>query len=685
MGIGSWQGQQRRDSASTSFTVNSDTSITATSPAASGISTVDVSVTTLYGGTSAAVTADQFTYLADPIRLNSGFQGNTLAATDNGSTGSITLPFSVNFYGNTYSSLWVNNNGNVTFDAAMSSYTPVPMLTTIRSIIGPFFADVDTRVGAVVTYGTDTVNGHSAFGVNWINVGYNAQHVDKTNIFQLVLISRSDVATGAFDVEFNYGQIAWEGSDATGASGGYGGTPPQSGYSNGSGASGTSYQLGPRASLDDDTGVPGALLDGNPVTGLIWGSLNSGVTGRYLFAIRSGGGHAPTQGGGRPTVTGVLPAVGPETGGTAVTLTGTGFSNVVSVFFGLTAASSFQVVSSTTIVATSPAYAVGSVDVRVVTGTANSAATSSDRFTFAQPQRAASVPAVTAAGGAVLTPSSLQPVVNEAILLWSGLGLNAQQQRALEGFRVEVTTLPAGYLGLTAGATVWLDPNADGYGWFIDATPADNQEFRVLPGDVYIATAGSRAAGRIDLLTVIAHELGHLLGLPSIEQPRQAGDVMTETLPPGVRRLPGPENLNLTVSIAPDGPRPSARVAVLPARSVEVRAPLPSEARSGAVPLGGPGVAEVLLALFAEGSGILEMPAAPLVSDANPSDPRRLRAEPLGVALSGETALGLQRLAPADGSIPALRPRPFLPTDGWSWEGGIGSPLDAVFAGSLGS
>jgi hypothetical protein len=676
--------------AATSFTVNSDTSITATSPAASGISTVDVSVTTLYGGTSAGVTADQFTYLADPIRLNSGFQTNILAATDNGSTGSITLPFSVNFYGNTYSSLWVNNNGNVTFDAAMSNYTPVPMLTTIRSIIAPFFADVDTRVGAVVTYGTDTVNGHSAFGVNWINVGYNAQHVDKTNIFQLVLISRSDVATGAFDVEFNYGRIAWEGSDATGASGGYGGTPPQSGYSNGSGGSGTNYQLGPRASLDDDTGVPGALLDGNPVTGLIWGSLNSGVTGRYLFAIRSGGGQAPTQGGGRPTVTGVLPAVGPDTGGTAVTLAGTGFSNVVSVFFGLTAASSFQVVSSTTIVATSPAHAVGSVDVRVVTGTANSAATSSDRFTFAQPQRAASVPAVTAAGGAVLTPSSLQPVVNEAILLWTGLGLNVQQQHALENFQVEVATLPAGYLGLTAGATVWLDPNADGYGWFIDATPADNQEFPVLPGDVYVATAGSRAAGRIDLLTVLAHELGHLLGLPSIEQPRRAGDVMTETLPPGVRRLPGPENLNFTASIAPDGRRPSAGVAVLPARSVEVRAPLPSEARSGAVPLGGPGVAEVLLALFAEGSGILEMPAAPLVSDANASDPRRLRAEPLAVALSGETALGLQRLAPADGSIPALRPRPFSPTDAWSWEGGIGSPLDAssldaVFAGSLGS
>jgi len=46
-----------------SFTVNSPTQITATSPA--GVGTVDVTVTTA-GGTSANNTADQFTYVAAP-------------------------------------------------------------------------------------------------------------------------------------------------------------------------------------------------------------------------------------------------------------------------------------------------------------------------------------------------------------------------------------------------------------------------------------------------------------------------------------------------------------------------------------------------------------------------------------------------------------------------------------------
>ena len=62
-----------------------------------------------------------------PIIL-AGFNGNTLAANDDGSTAATDIGFSPNFFGTTYSQLFVNNNGNVTFDQA---------LPTLRSVRHP--------------------------------------------------------------------------------------------------------------------------------------------------------------------------------------------------------------------------------------------------------------------------------------------------------------------------------------------------------------------------------------------------------------------------------------------------------------------------------------------------------------------------------------------------------------------
>lgn len=67
------------------------------------------------------------------------------------------------------------------------------------------------------------------------------------------------------------------------------------------------------------------------------------------------------------TVTGVSPASGLTTGGEAVTITGTGFSggSAPTVSLGGTAATGVTVVSNTTITATTPARAAGTVDVSV--------------------------------------------------------------------------------------------------------------------------------------------------------------------------------------------------------------------------------------------------------------------------------------------------------------------------------
>jgi hypothetical protein len=217
------------------------------------------------------------------IAMRAGFNSTILARNDDGFTGLVPIGFTVNFFGNSHSSAFVNNNGNITFDAPLSTFTPFNLTTTDREIIAPFFADVDTRnLGSDVTrYGAGTVDGRAAWGVTWDGVGYYNTAADKLNRFQVILIDRSDIGPGDFDIEFNYNQIQWETGSASGGSGGLGGSSARAGFSNGSGDPGTSFELVGSA-------INGAFLDSNLLTGLIHNSLNSSVDGRYIFTARNG-------------------------------------------------------------------------------------------------------------------------------------------------------------------------------------------------------------------------------------------------------------------------------------------------------------------------------------------------------------------------------------------------------------
>ncbi|MGI8966930.1 MAG: nidogen-like domain-containing protein [Limisphaerales bacterium] len=202
------------------------------------------------------------------------------------------LPFSIKFYGTTYSEFYVNNNGNITFDTDFGGsgfYTPDTTLTSLgKNIVAPFWADVDTRdVGSdVVRYGTGTIGGRTAFGANWVNVGYFDTHSDKLLSVQLILIDRSDIAGGDFDMEFNYCKVRWEAGDVSGGSDGFWngqptghfGGPARVGFAS---AGGAGFQM-------NGSGVPGAFLDSNLNTGLIYNSFNSSSSGRYFFQFRNG-------------------------------------------------------------------------------------------------------------------------------------------------------------------------------------------------------------------------------------------------------------------------------------------------------------------------------------------------------------------------------------------------------------
>jgi RHS repeat-associated protein len=120
-------------------------------------------------------------------------------------------------------------------------------------------------------------------------------------------------------------------------------------------------------------------------------------------------------------------------------------------------------------------------------------------------------------GTTQLTQAGLEPVLAKAKSYWASHGVLPAQLRALAGARVEIVDLPPGLLGqLVAGTNViQISRNGAGLGWFTDPQ-------------------ASPPAGAFDLLTVVVHEMGHLLGLSDVDR---SGEVESTYLAPSVRQL----------------------------------------------------------------------------------------------------------------------------------------------------
>jgi subtilisin-like proprotein convertase family protein len=114
-----------------------------------------------------------------------------------------------------------------------------------------------------------------------------------------------------------------------------------------------------------------------------------------------------------------------------------------------------------------------------------------------------------------LTDEQLASIVDEAVRRWSDSGLlDAGQQAVLNDLDFEVIDLSGATLGMATTDTIYIDRDAAGFGWFVDLTPADDSEFVDPDSDgLYTAINDTVADGRMDLLTVVLHEIGHSLGL----------------------------------------------------------------------------------------------------------------------------------------------------------------------------
>jgi hypothetical protein len=219
---------------------------------------------------------------ASPI--DGSYTANVLPANDDGSTAAVSLGFNFNYFGTTFTQLFVNNNGNVTFGVPLGTFTPFGLSGALgEPIIAPFFGDVYTiGTSGLVHYQAKAagIGGNPTFGVEWPGVNFFADSTgSKHNTFEVLIVSRPDTGAGNADIYFNYGSMQWETGSASGGVNGLGGSCARVGYSNGTGDPGTHHEV-------TGSGVCGALID-RGANQLLTAS-NDGVPGQYLFTVRGG-------------------------------------------------------------------------------------------------------------------------------------------------------------------------------------------------------------------------------------------------------------------------------------------------------------------------------------------------------------------------------------------------------------
>jgi autotransporter-associated beta strand protein len=133
-----------------------------------------------------------------------------------------------------------------------------------------------------------------------------------------------------------------------------------------------------------------------------------------------------------------------------------------------------------------------------------------------------------------LTQADLQPIIAEAIARWAAAGLDAATVARLSQVQFLIDDLDGCCLGKVEDDQIYLDLDAAGYGWFVDATPTSDEEYAPLPSTGQLQAIDPRALDRIDLLTVVEHELGHIAGFDDLDA--SADNVMAGILSAGIRR-----------------------------------------------------------------------------------------------------------------------------------------------------
>jgi len=144
---------------------------------------------------------------------------------DDCSTDALPLQFIYNFCGSNYNKVYINSNGNISFNNQYFVYNSIGIPNRSTAVmLAPFWADYDIRncANQRVTYKSEP----NRFIITYNKVGHYNNKCEQTNTFQVVLTDGTDDYVGiGNNTAFYYGDMQWTTGDASEGENGFGGTP----------------------------------------------------------------------------------------------------------------------------------------------------------------------------------------------------------------------------------------------------------------------------------------------------------------------------------------------------------------------------------------------------------------------------------------------------------------------------
>ena len=464
------------------------TSMTATSPLSS-VGTVHVRVLGAPGGTSPAVPADLFTFFTTPnitgldpssgptaggtvvTVFGSGFSGvtsvtfgGTLVSPSNVSNGSLTVVAPAHAIGVV--------DIRVATPAGTSPNTSADNYTYAN---GPVVTSVSPSSGLTAGGTTVTISGSGFAGATSVTFGGSFASILQVLSTQIIVVSPPHIG-GTYDVIVNTPagpslNTAADNFTFVGSAFVTGIFPSSGPIAGGTvvAVTGGGFLGATAVSFGGTLVLPSNVTDGQLIV-----VSPPGLAGQVHVQVIVAAVASPATNADIFTYTGVVvtaisPSSGPASGGTVVTITGSGFLTTTSVSFGNVGAASIQSITNTQIIAVSPDQGAGTVHVRVNTPGGSSPSVAADQFTYV--------------GTTTLTYTLY---FRWNLIVWNGLD-NILVSAAIRGQETPANPATNDVSSLISAIFHWVDPQQIWQGYFPsgEAFPGANDFTTFRTGQPY--------------------------------------------------------------------------------------------------------------------------------------------------------------------------------------------------------